>query len=179
VDKRGRRVQQTSAEDLQRYYDLQDDAAVTLSEGESDSDGESDTSTDTEEVTALREPEVIHAWWDDEVSPSHSVETGSRLALCRMDWDRVNATDILVFLSSFKPQGGSVLSVTLFPSDFGLERMKSEDTAGPAELFDQSDSAMLADMSQEGRGYSNERLRQYQLQRLNYYYAVVECDSTG
>ena len=133
------------------------------------------------------------------MSPSHSVETGSRLALCRMDWDRVNATDILggppllacvvcevcppplslVFLSSFKPQGGSVLSVTLFPSDFGLERMKSEDTAGPAELFDQSDSAMLADMSQEGRGYSNERLRQYQLQRLNYYYAVVECDSTG
>ena len=58
MDKRGRRVQQTSAEDLQRYYDLQDDAAVTLSEGESDSDGESDTSTDTEEVTALREPEV-------------------------------------------------------------------------------------------------------------------------
>ena len=29
------------------------------------------------------------------MSPIRSVETGSRLALCRMDWDRVNATDIL------------------------------------------------------------------------------------
>ena len=38
--------------------------------------------------------QVVHGWWDDEVSPAHSVETGSKLALCRMDWDRVNATDI-------------------------------------------------------------------------------------
>lgn len=38
---------------------------------------------------------MIHGWLDDEVSPSDSVETGSRLALCRMDWDRINATDIL------------------------------------------------------------------------------------
>lgn len=39
--------------------------------------------------------QVVHGWWDHEVSPSLCVETGSKLALCRMDWDRVNATDIL------------------------------------------------------------------------------------
>lgn len=32
VDKRGRRVQQSSSEDLQKYYDLHDDDAVTSSQ---------------------------------------------------------------------------------------------------------------------------------------------------
>lgn len=81
----------------------------------------------------------------------------------------------VVFLDSFKPQGGSVQRVTVLPSDFGLKRMKSEDIQGPTDLLDQSDSSV----TQEGCGYSNERLRQYQLQRLNYYYAVVECDCTA
>ena len=58
VDKRGRRVQQTSAEDLRRYYDLHDDTATAPPEGASDSDGDSDSSTDVEEVTALQKPEV-------------------------------------------------------------------------------------------------------------------------
>ena len=84
-----------------------------------------------------------------------------------------------VFLASFKPQGGSIARVSVFLSDFGQQRMKNEDIQGPAELLDQSDFQAAEGVSHEGRGYSNERLRQYQLQRLNYYYAVVECDSRG
>jgi hypothetical protein len=228
VDKRGRKVHESSAEDMRRYYHLHDDgdknatphkkeqqkkkkrltkvvakgdvskvggaaddgigedhthqSGINSDEEEvlsEDSGAESDTSTDVEEVTSLKEPEIVHGWWEEEATPTVSVETGSRLALCRMDWDRVNATDIFVFLSSFKPQGGSITRVSVFPSDFGLQRMKTEDLQGPAELLDQSDCSAAEEASREGCGYSNERLRQYQLQRLNYYYAVVECDTTG
>ena len=37
-------------------------------------------------------------------------------------------------LSSCQPRGGCVRSVTVYPSDFGMERMSREDVEGPAEL---------------------------------------------
>ena len=76
-----------------------------------------------------------------------------------------------VLLSSFKPQGGTIHSVSIYPSDFGLERMGREDIQGPVELVEGE--------GVEGDGYSDEKLRQYQLNRLKYYYAVVACESIG
>ncbi len=78
-------------------------------------------------------------------------------------------------MNSFKPGGGLVRSVTVYPSDFGMERMAREERMGPAELVEGPGE----EADGEGKGYSQERLRQYQLNRLKYYYAVVECDSTG
>ena len=81
-----------------------------------------------------------------------------------------------VLFSSFKPQGGIVHSVTIYPSDFGLERMAQEDIAGPVELVEGGEGE---EGGVEGEKYSQEKLRGYQLKRLQYYYAVVECDSRG
>ena len=136
---------------------------------------------------------MVHAWGADEAGVPQADQTGARLAVCNMDWDRITATDLYggrgtslgpprpvtslpsslaaVLLSSFKPPGGAVQSVSIFPSDFGLERMRREDVEGPGRL--------VGGEGREGGGYSAEKLRQYQMERLKYYYAVVECDCKG
>ena len=83
-----------------------------------------------------------------------------------------------VLVSSFKPRGAAILSVTIYPSDFGLQRMTQEDVAGPSLPLLPSSQEEAAE-EEEGGGFSQERLREYQLQRLQYYYAVVECDSVA
>ena len=42
----------------------------------------------------------------------------------------------VVLLSSFKPQKGVINSVTIYPSDFGKERLEKEDILGPAEIVE-------------------------------------------
>lgn len=105
-----------------------------------------------------------------------------------MDWDRIRASDIMVLCNSFLPPGGSILSVKIYPSEYGKERMAEEESKGPQELtenklnsesdIDSSDSEAVDD-NEEGVDYHMEKLRQYQLNRLKYYYAVIECNSAG
>lgn len=68
--------------------------------------------------------------------------------------------------------------MAVYLSDFGLERMNKEEVEGPAELLEEKGKGEGQEEG-EGKGYSREKLRQYQLNRLKYYYAVVECDSKG
>lgn len=88
-----------------------------------------------------------------------------------MDWDRLKAKDLLALFNSFKPKGGVVFSVKIYPSEFGKQRMKEEQIQGPVELLSIPEDAPEKDWA------SREKLRDYQFKRLKYYYAVVECDS--
>jgi hypothetical protein len=60
------------------------------------------------------------------------------LAVCNLDWKNIRAVDIMAVLSSFSPLG-SVKSVTIYPSDFGLEQLKKEQLMGPQGIWKKID----------------------------------------
>ncbi|KXS17094.1 hypothetical protein M427DRAFT_68544 [Gonapodya prolifera JEL478] len=122
---------------------------------------------------------------------NESIPTGEetrRFAVVDMDWDNVRATDLYKAFESFKPKGGNVLAVRIYPSEFGRERMEQEAIHGPpADIFpkgaggdsDDGDSDDAIFKADSGKEFDNEKLRKYQLERLRYYYAIVECDSVS
>lgn len=232
VDKYGRRVNKTSTDDLEKYYDIDSeedeveqrkeeaelfkesgdvnelhesdeeitediktklkDMSVDYARGEipllSDSSSDDESSSDENDAGL----NIEHAWGDLESEQSNDDDddednedvTTRRLAIIKMDWDRIRACDIMVLLNSFLPPGGSILSVRIYQSDYGKERMAEEEMKGPQELTENklnkdeesdSDDSEAADENEEGDDYHMEKLRQYQLNRLKYYYAVVEC----
>ncbi|KAH9486989.1 Pre-rRNA-processing protein esf1 [Psilocybe cubensis] len=79
---------------------------------------------------------------------------------------------------------GKVLSVRVYPSEFGKERMAREETEGPPpEIFkkkdldvDEINEKTVFEVGGEDE-YDEDALRKYQLERLRYYYAVVTCDT--
>ncbi|XP_041106807.1 ESF1 homolog [Polyodon spathula] len=141
--------------------------------------GNIETSSEEDEEDDLtdllrKEEDVEHDWgelWKD--APRGDTVT-RRLAVCNMDWDRLKAKDLLALLNSFKPKGGVVLSVKIHASKFGEERMQAEQLQGPLELVALPEDPEK-DTEQE-RIY-REKMREYQLKRMKYFYAVVDCDS--
>ncbi|KAI8377558.1 uncharacterized protein BYT42DRAFT_570712 [Radiomyces spectabilis] len=129
---------------------------------------------------------------EEQVKTIAEGEESRRLALVNMDWDKIKAVDILKVLNGFKPSNSVIHSVTIYPSEFGKERLKQEDLEGPPkDIFkdnknaDDSDDEEVTEKSiiknqvEEGDNseFDQEALRKYQIERLKYYYAVIDCDS--
>ena len=65
-------------------------------------------------------------------------EVSHRLAVVNLDWDNIRAVDLMAVFSSFLSQGsgGRIRKVSIYPSDFGRERMEREEMEGPPkEIF--------------------------------------------
>lgn len=80
----------------------------------------------------------------------------------------MQAVDILVMLKSFLPESGSIESVTVYPSDFGLERMKEEEVKGPQPLWggDALEDDDDDESDDDGAGVNMEKLREYEKSKL-------------
>ncbi|PNI62602.1 LOW QUALITY PROTEIN: ESF1 isoform 2 [Pan troglodytes] len=157
-------------EDEDSEDDDESDSGPDLARGK----GNIETSSeDEDDMTDLfpEESGFEHAWRELDKDAPRADEITRRLAVCNMDWDRLKAKDLLALFNSFKPKGGVIFSVKIYPSEFGKERMKEEQVQGPVELLSIPEDAPEKDWT------SREKLRDYQFKRLKYYYAVVDCDS--
>ena len=227
VDKRGRKVEAKKGEDLKRYYHQEEEEADEEGEDEDEdedearkrflrargmldeSSSEEEASDDHDQAEAEAEAEeadqeewgvgAMAANPDEEIP---MVDATHRIAIVDLDWDHVKAVDILAVLRSFAPKGGLVSKVTVYPSDYGLERMAEEATLGPKKVFKSSKEPPLAaaavaeggkqglDRSKGGKKARDEedeeegrdeevdkkRLAMYEKSKLRWYYAVAECD---
>ncbi|CAH3149192.1 unnamed protein product [Porites evermanni] len=154
---------------------------IDLSRGEGDVQSSSEEEDEGQLKLKIKDDEIEHPWGEMDVSTKTTKDSTRRLAVCNLDWDRVTATDLFVLFNSFKPRDGVIKSVKIYPSDYGLEQMQKEECLGPVELKDDEGGSenLNENGNTEGSGFSMEKLRQYQLNRLKYYYAVMDCDSPG
>ena len=78
----------------------------------------------------------VDAWTDDEDNKAPVTEASSkRLALMNYDWSKIHAGDLMIAFSSFLPEGGILKKVSVYPSEFGLNKLKQEELEGPGDIF--------------------------------------------
>ncbi|CAG7830713.1 unnamed protein product [Allacma fusca] len=154
----------------------------TRGEGKFVSEDSSSDSSDTEGEDEAEDENAMHEWGEIDKDAERTEDATRRLALCNMDWDRLNASDLMVLFHSFVPPGGILKSVSIYTSEFGKQRLAEEELHGPKELVaekldSEDEDEVVADDDEEGAGYDMEKLRKYQLNRLKYFYAVLEFDT--
>ena len=168
--------------------------ANLYSSSSSDEDDTSEDSSDdnSDEQIDDTDDQQWDKWGELDHEADYTKEATSRIAVCNMDWDRVDAQDIYIAMSSFCPTasaGAGVKSVRIYKSEFGKKRMAEEEILGPEELrgtgetnndMSISDEEPLRDEGiKEMENKAMERVRKYQISRLKYHYAVVDFDSVG
>ena len=167
VDRYGRKLPKDAGrKELERYYKIEDeenksaDGEGNKDEDEDEDDNEEiqqelekikagdedlssssdDYSSDDDELDEAEEDEVFGLL--DEKEGEDGIpegEVSSRLAVVNLDWDNIRAVDLMAVFSSFVPTSGRILNVSIYPSEFGKERMEREEMEGPPkEIFGQS-----------------------------------------
>ncbi|CAG9939658.1 unnamed protein product [Clonostachys rosea f. rosea IK726] len=177
-----------------------------FSSSESDSDSDSDDDDEDEDEDDEAGGATVSNSGDmqrfqDQRAEVESGEVTKRIAIVNLDWDHIKSTDLMALFSSFLPgESGKIEKISIYPSEFGKERMQQEEVEGPPKaLFkdsdkrdsesDESDDDDDSDLSEDEKikkelmqegddaDFDSDALRSYQLDRLRYYYAVMVCSS--
>lgn len=224
VDRYGRKLSKGAGkEELKKYYRIEDDDEEE-SEDEDDAvqkelervsaDAEEissseDSSSDDDDLDNSEEEDEVFGLLDDQEGGDGipKGEVSSRIAVVNLDWDNIRAADLMAVFSSFVPSNGRIQKISIYPSEFGKERMDREEIDGPPkEIFSSSRTSNIQDdlsaasededeeaqsrdadeddrikktllKEDQGQEFDSAKLRRYQLERLRYYYAVLECSS--
>lgn len=107
---------------------------------ESSSSEEDDESSSEEEESDVEEDAAVEAGLEgfagDRAGDYATGEPSRRLAIQDLDWDHIRAVDLMAVAQSFCPVEGKIESISVYPSEFGKERMEREELEGPPkELF--------------------------------------------
>lgn len=171
--------------------------------GFSESSSSEESSSDEEDDEEDADAEEV----EFPVKEQMDVPTGevtNRIAVVNLDWDNIRAEDLMAVFSSFTPPGGRILKVSIYPSEFGKERMEREEIEGPPkEIFasrkkeeesddddgegengepedsEEEEEDIKKSILKEDKGeeFNMTQLRRYQLERLRYFYAIIEFSS--
>ena len=207
VDRYGRKLPKQAGgnrAELARFYRLADDdndddgeakrfdpaRGEGIIDTSSSSSEESDDEDDGDDDVQVEMAEGVEA--EARAAEVPTGQVSRRLACVNLDWDNVRAVDLMKAFASFAPSGGKVAKVTVYPSEFGRQRMEREELEGPpAELFrkrtahghshgddgddDEEGGEGEADVTAEtivkedrGDEYDSAKLRKYQLERLRW-----------
>ncbi|OQR82961.1 pre-rRNA-processing protein ESF1 [Achlya hypogyna] len=213
-DKYGRRIEKQENE-MKKYYNLEDDededidddetAAAPkkpmtaaekriahlnkMARGELSDEGSSSSDSSDSEDDAEAEDEEADV-------PAEDIPMGEetkRIAIMNCDWSRMRAVDLYALFQSFVPASGVVVDVTIYPSEFGLEKMAEEEKYGPRGLWadekkesddeddevDEDDPLGMKKAAANEEEFDKEKLRQFELQKLKYYYGVATFNSVA
>lgn len=152
--------------------------SIDYARGEASLFSESSSDDEESEDELSESDQIEHKWGELDADADKTDEVTYRLAGCNMDWDRIRAVDLMVLLNSFLPPGGTIKSVAIYPSEFGKHRIQEEELKGPIELVDAKPTEDKDETEdEEGSQYHMEKLRQYQLNRLKYFYSVIVFDN--
>jgi len=185
---------------VEREYDPAREGGFLSSSSEEEEESSADEEG-AEDAEVMEEFGLV----DQQATQETGVSMGdisSRIAVVNLDWDNIRAADLMAVFSSFVPASGRILKVSVYPSEFGRERMEREEIEGPPkEIFataeGREDGALSSsDASEEGgdgdedekikksilkddkgEEFDSAKLRRYQLERLRYHYAVLTCSS--
>ena len=184
-----------ASDHAQSSDDGKDDGVVTLGPvtdrpvpATQDEDAEVDLDEDE-----FADTDALHQKTATEDGQENSLRT-RRIAVVDLDWDYVRAVHLYkIFTSAIATAGssssrsngvsasavrGKVLSVRVYPSKFGLERMAQEENGPPLELLKKKQLVVdVEDVNEktiyetgDADEYDEDALRKYQLQRMRCVY---------
>jgi hypothetical protein len=117
---------------------------------------------------------------------SYGSDSSPKLAVMNCNWEKITASDLFMMFTTFLKslnKGQKVHSVNIYVSEFGASELEYEKAHGPrleleTKVSEAELSLMTMEKQQEHKRALNEAVRKYQKQKLKYYYAVAEFDST-
>ncbi len=102
-------------------------------------------------------------------------EVSSRFAVVNLDWDNIKSIDLMAVFSSFVASGGKIHKISIYPSEFGMERMEREVLeVPPKEIFAKNEEEVASELDSEDDSEDVEELEE-DLQRE---YGLLEGPQT-